>query len=144
MSAPSPRAEAPVFLQRPETPKPIPELSFPLPPRTPPLPGGHALPLLTSGQWVDSPPEFYLFVGYCNFHLSNVHGNQWGEGSEEVLLTVKFLLLLPLLHFYLFIHLYFLVAPRDRITFLGICHLCIDSSRSTTTKEEIPRQNIRK
>lgn len=98
---PRPRAEAPVFLQRPETQKPIPELSFPLPPRTPPLPGGHALPLLTSGQWVDSPPEFHLFVGYCNFHLSNVHGNQWGEGSEEVLPTVKFLLLLPLLHFYL-------------------------------------------
>lgn len=34
----------------------------------------------------------------------------------------------------------FSVAPRSRIALLGICHLCIDSSCTTTAKQGIPRQ----
>lgn len=35
------------------------------------------------------------------------------------------------------------VAPRDRITLLGLCPLCVHSSGSTAAKEGVPRQNLR-
>lgn len=128
---PRPGGEGPRFPERPQTPKPIP--------------------------WVkDFSPRLRLFLGTrssatyvraagCARHRDPIvsfinviltlatHTHRMGAG-QKYHSRYNFLLLLPLFHF--------LVAPCDRITLLGICHLCINSSRPTTAKKGIPRQNL--
>ena len=93
---------------------------------------------LRKGGWVYSPPEPHLFEFFTVIPtLATYTASCWGEGSEGSITYSNFffiLLVFPLLHFS--------VAPRDRIAFLGICHLCINSGRTTTAQQGIPGQNL--
>lgn len=92
---------------------------------------------LRKGGWVYWPPEPQLFESLTVIPtLATYTATCWGKGREGSIVCSNFLFCLysP--------SCIFLVAPRDRIALLGICHLCINSSRTTTAQQGIPRQNL--
>lgn len=120
---PGPASREPTVCSRLGTPKPIPKLSVYALPSAPPLPGGHALPPLTSG--LPGPGA----CGLC-FRVPPVAGWQPGLSRESSQHTdLSFCLSSPLS-----------VATCDRLALLGIRHLCIDCSCATTATEGVSRQ----
>lgn len=90
---------------------------------------------LRKGGWVYSPSEPHLFEFFTVIPtLATYTATCWGEGREGSITYSKL--------FCFYSPSCVLVALRDRIALLGICHLCINSGRTTTAKQGIPRQNL--
>lgn len=132
---PGPAGGRPLFLQRPEILKSIPEFSFSL---------AH---LRSASSWRTRSSASYVraargprsgapFLRVFDSHPSNALGNLMGAGGEDPSRDTKFFAFTPPLAF-------FLAAPRDCVAVLGVRHLCIDSGCATTAKEGIPTQNLR-